>query len=76
MNSFMTVMGPPISLWPTSSGKTPHPRKAKKLTGMTHLGQMIERVPHTITEADGTIIKHPTFVTDNKMLFDKLDELT
>ena len=25
---------------------------------------------------DGTIIKHPTFVTDNKMLFDKLAELT
>ena len=32
--------------------------------------------PHTLTEANGTIIKHPTFVTDNKMLFDKLAELT
>ena len=37
---------------------------------------MIERAPHTITEANGTIIKHPTFVTDNKMLFDKLAKLT
>ena len=37
---------------------------------------MIERAPHTITEANGTIIKHPTNVTDNKMLFDKLAELT
>ena len=37
---------------------------------------MIERAPHTITEANGTIIKHPTFVTDNNMLFDKLAELT
>ena len=25
---------------------------------------------------DGPIIKHPTFVTDSKMLFDKLAELT
>ena len=38
--------------------------------------QMIERAPHTITEANGTIIKHPTFVRDNKMLFDKLAEPT
>ena len=37
---------------------------------------MIERAPHTITEANGTIIKHLTFVTDNKRLFDKLAELT
>ena len=36
------------------------------------LEEMIERAPHTITEADGTIIKHPNFVTDNKMLFDKV----
>ena len=27
------------------------------------LEQMIKRAPHTITEANGTIIKHPTFVT-------------
>ena len=40
------------------------------------LEQMIDRAPHTITEANGTITKHPTFVTDNKMLFDKLAELT
>ena len=58
----------------SSSGKTPHPRKGKKLTNP--LEQMIERAPHTFTEADGTIIKHPTFVTDNKMLFDNLAELT
>ena len=38
--------------------------------------QMIERAPHTISEANGAIIKHPTFVTDTKMLFDKLAELT
>ena len=40
------------------------------------LEQMIERAPHTITEANGTIIKHPTFMTDNKMFFDKLVELS
>ena len=34
------------------------------------LEQMIERAPHTITETDGTIIKHPTFVTGNEMYFD------
>ena len=32
--------------------------------------------PHTFTEANGTITKHPTSVTDNKMFFDKLAELT
>ena len=37
---------------------------------------MIERAPHTITEANCTITKHRTFVTDNKMIFDKLAELT
>ena len=36
------------------------------------LEQMIERAPQTITEADGTIIKHPIFVTDNKMLLTSL----
>ena len=40
------------------------------------LEQMIERAPHTITEADDTIIKHPTYVTDQKMFSDKLAELT
>ena len=40
------------------------------------LEQMIESAPHTITEGNGTFIKHPTFVTNNKMLFDKLAELT
>ena len=28
------------------------------------LEQMIERVPHTLTEVNDTIIKHHTFVTD------------
>ena len=37
---------------------------------------MIERATHTITQADGTIIKHPIFVTDNNMVFDNLAELT
>ena len=36
---------------------------------------MIEKAPQTITEANGTIIKHPIFVTDNETLFDKLVEL-
>ena len=39
------------------------------------LVQMIEGALHTLTEANGTIIKHHTFVTDNKMLFDKFAEL-
>ena len=34
--------------------------------------QIIERVSYTITEADGTIIKHPTFMTDNKMFLTSL----
>ena len=37
---------------------------------------MIERAPHTITQADGTIIKLPSLVTDNKMSFDKNGKLT
>ena len=37
---------------------------------------MIESAPHIIIEADSTIIKHPTFVTHNKMFFGKLAELT
>ena len=52
--------------------KDPHPRKGKKMIGMIDDRES----PHTLTEANGTIIKHPTFVTDNKMLFDKLAELT
>ena len=51
--------------------------KEKKDTDMDDpLEQMIERVPHTLTEVNDTIINHHTFVTDNKMLFDKLAELT
>ena len=52
------------------------PKEGEETDWDDPLEQMIERAPHTITEADGTIIKHPTFVTDNKMLFDKLAELT
>ena len=52
------------------------PREAEQTYWDDKLEQMIERDPHTITEANGTIIKHPTFVTDNKMLFDTLAELT
>ena len=40
------------------------------------LEQRIERAPHTITVANGTITKHLPFVTDNKMLFDRLAEIT
>ena len=52
------------------------PNKGEETDWDDPLEQMIERAPHTITEASGTIIKHPTFVTDNKMLLDKLAELT
>ena len=51
------------------------PKEGEEIDWDDPLEQMIERAPHTITEADGTIIKHPTFVTDNKMLFDNLAEL-
>ena len=33
---FMKCYGIACIPWPTSSGRTPHPRKEKKLTGMTH----------------------------------------
>ena len=52
------------------------PKEGEETDWDDPLEQMIERAPHTITEANGTIIKHSTFVTDNKMLFDKLAELT
>ena len=49
------------------------PKEGEETDSDDPLDQMIERAPHTITEANGTIIKHPTFVTDNKMLFDLLN---
>ena len=55
----------------------PHtPKEGEETDWDDPLEQMIERAPQTITVANGTIIKHPTFATDNKMLFDKLAELT
>ena len=51
------------------------PKEGEETDWDDPLEQMIERAPHTITGANGTI-KHPTFVTDNKMLFDQLAELT
>ena len=52
------------------------PKEGEETDWDDPLEQMTEKAPHTITEAIGTIIKHPTFVTDDKMLFDKLAELT
>ena len=52
------------------------PKEGEETDWDDPLEQMIERAPHTITQADGTVIKHPTFVTDNKMVFDKLADLT
>ena len=52
------------------------PKEGEETDWDDPLEQMIERAPHTITEPNGTIIKHPTFVTHNKMLFDKLSEST
>ena len=52
------------------------PKEGEETEWDDPLEQMIERAPHTITETNGTIIKHPTFVTDNKMLFDKLAQVT
>ena len=51
------------------------PKEGEETDWDDPLEQMIERAPHTTTEADGTI-RHPTFKTDNKMFFDKLAELT
>ena len=68
--------------WITSSSlayiirKDSTPKEGEDTDWDDPLKRMIERAPHTITEANGTIIKHPTFVTDNKMPFDKLAELT
>ena len=52
------------------------PKEGEETDWDEPLEQMIERAPHTITEPNGTITKHPTFVIDNKTLFDKLAELT
>ena len=52
------------------------PKEGEETDWDDPLEWMIERAPHTITEANGIITKHPTFVTDNKMLFDRLAELT
>ena len=52
------------------------PKEGEKTDWDDQLEHMKDRAPHTITEANGTITKHPTFVTDNKMLSDKLAELT
>ena len=76
MNSPTSVMGSQVSIWPTSSGKTQHRRKREDTDMDDPLEQMIQRVPHTLTEVNDTIINHHTFVTDNKMFFDKLVELT
>ena len=56
--------------------KNTTPKEGEQADRDDLLEQMIDAAPHTITEANGTITKHPTFVTDNKMLFDKLAELT
>ena len=56
--------------------KDPTPKEGHETDWDDPLEQMIERAPHPITEANGTILKHPTFVTDNKMLFDTLTQLT
>ena len=42
-------MGSQVAIWPTSSGMTPHPRKRKNDLD-DPLEQIIERVPHTLTE--------------------------
>ena len=54
----------------------PLPKEGEETDWNGQLEQIIDRAPHTIKEADGTAIKHPTFVTNNKMLFDKFAELT
>ena len=56
--------------------KDSKPKEGEETDWDDPLEQLIERGPHTITEANGTIIKHPMFVPDNKMLFDMLAELT
>ena len=71
INSFSSVMGPPVFLWHTSSGK-----ERDDTAWDVPFEKMIQRAPHTIAEAGGTIIKHSTFATDNKMLFVKLAEIT
>ena len=48
--------------------KDPTPKEGEETYWDDPFEQMIERAPHTITEANGTIIKHLGFVMDNKML--------
>ena len=45
------------------------PKEGEETDRDDPLEQMIERTPHTITEANGTIIKHPTFVIDKQHHF-------
>ena len=56
--------------------KDTKPKEGKETDWDDPWEQMIERAPHTVTEANGTIIKHPTTVTENKTLFIKITELT
>ena len=45
------------------------PKEGEETDWDDPLEQMIERAPHNITQGNGTIIKHPAFVTGNKRLF-------
>ena len=40
------------------------------------LDQMIDRAPHFIPQLGANPARHPTFIMDNKTVFDKLAEMT
>ena len=40
------------------------------------LDQMIDRAPHFIPQVGANPERHPTFILDNKTVFDKLGEMT
>ena len=52
------------------------PMEGEEDTWDDPLDQMIDRVLHFIPQVGANPTRHPTFIVDNKTVFDKLDEMT
>ena len=52
------------------------PMEGEEDTWDDPLDQMIDRAPHFIPQVGANPTRHPTFIVDNKTVFDKLAEIT
>ena len=52
------------------------PMEGEEDTWDDPLDQMIDRAPHFISQVGANPARHPTFIVDNKTVFDKLAEMT